>query len=110
MTLAERGATRASTSLRAGDRALVLDVGMGKGDLPAYLRTLTKLPVDVAITHGHGDHFGQVDEFKDSIAVHFLQEDVTRLPHDFITPKFHYIRPDGEAGLTSAVASQVRSH
>jgi glyoxylase-like metal-dependent hydrolase (beta-lactamase superfamily II) len=76
------------------NRALVIDVGMGKGDLPAYLHTLTKLPIDVAITHGHGDHFGQVDEFKDS-TVYISEKDVTRLPHDFITPKFHYIN-DGD--------------
>ena len=76
------------------DRALVLDVGMGKGDLPAYLHTLTKLPIDVAITHGHGDHFGQVDQFKDS-NVYISADDVTRLPHDFITPKFHLIK-DGD--------------
>ena len=76
------------------DRALVLDVGMGKGDLPAYLHTLTKQPIDVAITHGHGDHFGQVNQFKDS-NVYISAEDVTRLPHDFITPKFHYVK-DGD--------------
>jgi len=73
------------------NRALVIDVGMGKGDLPAYLHTLTKLPIDVAITHGHGDHFGQVNEFKDS-TVYISEKDITRLPHDFITPKFHYIK------------------
>ena len=39
---------------------MLFDVGMGKGDLAGYVKTLTKLPVAVAITHGHGDHFGQV--------------------------------------------------
>ena len=76
------------------NRAMVFDVGMGKGDLPAYLRTLTKLPIAVAITHGHGDHFGQVDEFKDS-DVYIGEQDITRLPHDFITTKFHYVK-DGD--------------
>ena len=76
------------------NRAMVFDVGMGKGDLPAYLKTLTKLPIAVAITHGHGDHFGQVDEFKDS-DVYINEKDITRLPHDFITPKFHLIK-DGD--------------
>jgi para-nitrobenzyl esterase len=91
------GGTRGDESfylVEGKDRALVLDVGMGKGDLPAYLHTLTKLPIDVAITHGHGDHFGQVNEFKDS-NVYIAAEDVTRLPHDFITPKFHYVK-DGD--------------
>jgi glyoxylase-like metal-dependent hydrolase (beta-lactamase superfamily II) len=91
------GGTRGDESFylfEGRERALVVDVGMGKGDLPAYLRTLTKLPIDVAITHGHGDHFGQVDEFKDS-TVYISEKDVTRLPHDFITPKFHTIK-DGD--------------
>ena len=91
------GGTRGDESfylVEGKDRALVLDTGMGKGDLPAYLRTLTSLPIDVAITHGHGDHFGQVNEFKDS-TVYIAEEDASRLPHDFITPKFHYVK-DGD--------------
>jgi glyoxylase-like metal-dependent hydrolase (beta-lactamase superfamily II) len=80
--------------IEGANRAMVFDVGMGKGDLPGYLRTLTKLPIAVAITHGHGDHFGQVDEFKDS-DVYINEKDVTRLPHDFITSKFHYVK-DGD--------------
>ena len=88
------GGTRGDESfyLVAGtNRALVLDVGMGKGDLPAFLHTLTSLPIAVAITHGHGDHFGQVDEFKDS-DVYIGEADATRLPHNFLTPKFHYVK------------------
>jgi para-nitrobenzyl esterase len=76
------------------DRALLLDTGMGKGDLPAYLRTLTSLPVDVAITHGHGDHFGQVDEFKDS-TVYMSEKDSTLLPPPFVTSKFKWVK-DGD--------------
>ena len=91
------GGTRGDESfylVTGQSRALLLDTGMGKGDLPAYLRTLTSLPIDVAITHGHGDHFGQVNEFKDS-TVYIAEEDASRLPHDFITPKFHYVK-DGD--------------
>lgn len=76
------------------DRALLLDTGMGKGDLPAYLRTLTSLPIAVAITHGHGDHFKQVNEFKSS-TVYISEEDATHLPMDYITPKFKWIK-DGD--------------
>jgi glyoxylase-like metal-dependent hydrolase (beta-lactamase superfamily II) len=87
------GGTRGDESfylVEGADRALALDVGMGEGDLPAYLHTLTSKPIAVAITHGHGDHFGQVNEFKDS-DVYISVKDPTRLPHDFLTPKFHYI-------------------
>lgn len=92
------GGTRGDESfylVEGKNRAVVFDVGMGKGDLPAYLRTLTNLPIAVAITHGHGDHFGQVNEFK-SNDVYIGEEDATRLPHDFLTPKFQYIK-DGDA-------------
>ncbi|MFP5277985.1 MAG: cadherin-like beta sandwich domain-containing protein [Acidobacteriota bacterium] len=91
------GGTRGDESfylITGAKRALLLDTGMGKGDLPAYLRTLTSLPIDVAITHGHGDHFGQVNEFKNS-TVYIGEQDATRLPLDFITPKFHYLK-DGD--------------
>lgn len=91
------GGTRGDESfylVEGKHRAVVFDVGMGKGDLPAFLRTLTKLPIAVAITHGHGDHFGQVNEFT-SNDVYIGEEDATRLPHDFLTPRFHYIK-DGD--------------
>lgn len=76
------------------NRALLLDTGMGKGDLPAYLRTLTSLPVAVAITHGHGDHFLQVNEFKNS-TVYISEKDASHLPPGYITPKFKWIK-DGD--------------
>lgn len=76
------------------DRALLLDTGMGKGDLPAYLRTLTSLPIAVAITHGHGDHFLQVNEFKES-TVYVSEEDASHLPPGYVTPKFKWIK-DGD--------------
>lgn len=76
------------------DRALLLDTGMGKGDLGAYVRTLTALPVDVAITHGHRDHFGQVDQFKSS-TVYMSKKDAGLLPAGLITPKFKWVK-DGD--------------
>jgi glyoxylase-like metal-dependent hydrolase (beta-lactamase superfamily II) len=91
------GGTRGDESfylVEGTTRALLLDAGMGKGDLAGYVRTLTKLPVAVAVTHGHGDHFGQVNDFKDS-DIYIGEQDITRLPHDYITPKFHYIK-DGD--------------
>lgn len=45
------------------EKAALIDTGMGSGDLAAYIRTLTKLPVIVLITHGHGDHTGQANQF-----------------------------------------------
>ena len=38
------------------ERALLVDTGWGTGDLPMYIKTLTRLPVLVVNTHGHRDH------------------------------------------------------
>ncbi|MBN1875827.1 MAG: MBL fold metallo-hydrolase [Anaerolineae bacterium] len=38
------------------ERALLIDTGWGVGDLPAYIKTLTDLPLLVVNTHGHPDH------------------------------------------------------
>jgi hydroxyacylglutathione hydrolase len=45
--------------LLVGDeRAMMIDTGMSKLDLRAYVRALTRLPVSVVNTHGHFDHTG----------------------------------------------------
>jgi hydroxyacylglutathione hydrolase len=73
------------------DRALLFDTGMGRGDLAGYVRSLTKLPVDVAITHGNRDHFLQVDQFPEA-TVYLSDLDVTRMPLSLVTPKFKWIK------------------
>jgi hydroxyacylglutathione hydrolase len=40
------------------DKALLVDTGMGVGDLAGQVRSLTPLPVIVVNTHGHPDHAG----------------------------------------------------
>lgn len=37
-------------------QAALIDTGPGLGDLPAFVRRLTGLPVTVLLTHGHVDH------------------------------------------------------
>lgn len=73
------------------NRAVLFDTGMGRGSLGEYVATLTKLPVDVAITHGNRDHFLQVDQFPNSI-VYMSELDVTRLPPQLVTPRFHWVK------------------
>ncbi len=48
-----------------GDRAMLVDTGMGIGNLAGVVRTLTKLPFTVVNTHGHPDHAGGNPAFSD---------------------------------------------
>lgn len=45
------------------ERALLIDTGWGTGDLSAFVKTLTPLPVLVVNTHGHRDHTAGNDQF-----------------------------------------------
>ncbi len=45
------------------ERALLIDTGLGEGDLPALIESLTPLPVEVAVTHPHEDHMAQAHCF-----------------------------------------------
>lgn len=45
------------------DSALILDTGYGSGDLKAYVKTITKLPLIVVNSHLHPDHAGNDLQF-----------------------------------------------
>lgn len=45
-------------------RALLIDTGMGKEDLYPVIQSLTDLPVTVALTHAHIDHFYHAGAFE----------------------------------------------
>lgn len=59
------------------ERALLIDTGLGEGDLPGLVHSLTPLPVEVAITHPHRDHISQAKKFG---RVYLHERDVKRLP------------------------------
>ena len=62
--IVESAATPVNIYLVEGkDSALLIDTGYGYGDLKAYVKTLTKLPLIVVNTHGHGDHNGNNSQF-----------------------------------------------
>ncbi len=60
--------------LRGQRRALLIDSGLGVGDIGAVVRQLTALPVTVATTHVHWDHIGGHRHFCD-FAVHRAEVD-----------------------------------
>ena len=54
-----------NTYLLIGERkALLIDSGVGVGDLLSTVKELTSLPVTLALTHRHCDHAGGVNFFK----------------------------------------------
>lgn len=46
------------------DRALVVDTGFCDTDFLGMIRSLTRLPFDLAVTHCHGDHMYHLDKFE----------------------------------------------
>jgi hydroxyacylglutathione hydrolase len=48
------------------EKALLVDTGMGVGDLASLVRSLTPLPVIVVNTHGHPDHAGGNGGFEEA--------------------------------------------
>jgi glyoxylase-like metal-dependent hydrolase (beta-lactamase superfamily II) len=48
-----------------GDKeALLIDTGVGNGNLKKYVEEITKLPVTVIFTHADGDHVGNAGQFE----------------------------------------------
>ena len=50
--------------LEGTERALAIDTGMGRSPLLPLLRQLTDKPIDLALTHAHGDHASRASEFE----------------------------------------------
>jgi hydroxyacylglutathione hydrolase len=44
-------------------RALLIDCGTGFCDVKGAVKSITSLPVDLVLTHGHTDHFGGMRQF-----------------------------------------------
>lgn len=56
----------ASTFLLIGEeKAMLIDTGIGIGDLAGFIATLTDKPLMVCITHDHADHVGGASAFTD---------------------------------------------
>jgi glyoxylase-like metal-dependent hydrolase (beta-lactamase superfamily II) len=71
-----------SMYLVVGDnRALAIDAGTGFCDFKGIIENLTKLPYDVAITHGHPDHVGGIGQF-DEIYIHPADTGMVRIPYE----------------------------
>lgn len=49
--------------LRGTDRSILIDAGIGIGDLPSLVQSLVDTPVTLVLTHGHWDHIGSAADF-----------------------------------------------
>ncbi len=58
-------------------KALAIDTGTGHAPVLPAMRALTDLPIELAVTHAHGDHFGSAYEF-DTVYMH--PADIALLP------------------------------
>jgi hydroxyacylglutathione hydrolase len=72
--------------VEGNEKAMLVDTGMGFGDLSLQVRQLTNLPLMVVNTHGHPDHAGGNPNFdevwfpeKDLIIMHTMCTDEYRL-------------------------------
>ena len=60
--------------LTGAEKALLLDTGLGIGNIREQVDRLTALPVQVLTTHAHWDHIGGHREFE-AIYVHEAEEE-----------------------------------
>ena len=87
--------------VRGRDRDLMIDTGMGVGNLREAAKNLLEKKVTAVATHTHIDHVGGHHEF-DHTLVHELEAENLRHPHDRGTLRFSQIPADYVASLTRA--------
>lgn len=63
--------------LEGTEKALLIDTGWGEGDYPSMIRHMTDKPIELAITHVHGDHLLHAAAFS---PVYMHQRDIDILP------------------------------
>lgn len=69
--------------IKGSERALLVDAGMGNGQLRAFVSDLVgDLPLSVFITHGHPDHIAAMGQFEDAYDVYMSHHDLP-MAHSF---------------------------
>jgi glyoxylase-like metal-dependent hydrolase (beta-lactamase superfamily II) len=75
-------------------RCLLIDAGMGGGDLRGYIEAYTGgLPIDVAITHGHPDHIAKMGQFQVDCDVYMNLADIPMIKN-FVEHMHYEIDPE----------------
>lgn len=65
LTAIEDGGVRCFL-IEGPEKAMLVDTGYGKGDLRAFVESLTDKPVFAVYTHADGDHTGCIDAFPEA--------------------------------------------
>jgi glyoxylase-like metal-dependent hydrolase (beta-lactamase superfamily II) len=98
-----------SIVFRDGDEAVLVDTGLGIGDLRAVAEDLAGTEVPVLLTHAHWDHLGAAHQFDDvsiddrergpggRVAIDVLSDEFTERPGQFVRSYLDQGRefPDG---------------
>jgi glyoxylase-like metal-dependent hydrolase (beta-lactamase superfamily II) len=80
--------------LTGSQRALLIDCGMGSGDLRGYIESFTGgLPLDVVITHAHPDHIARMGQFQADCNVYMHLDDLPMVK-SFIERLHYEIDPE----------------
>lgn len=74
--------------------ALLIDTGMGEGDLKALVNSITKKPLSVVITHAHWDHIMQADQFEEVYLNHKDRQIIELFKLDVDYRRFLDVRED----------------
>lgn len=66
------------------EKVLLVDTGFGRVDFTERIREFSDLPIEVVITHGHGDHTGGLNQFGECYVnerdYSMIPEDITKKP------------------------------
>ena len=75
------------------NKAILIDTGTGAGNIFEYVKSLTDLPIEVILTHGHCDHAGGAKFFE---TVYLPEEDFELVDiHASMARKIEYIHFSG---------------
>lgn len=74
-------------------KAALIDTGYGIGDLKGYVETLTDLPYNVYLTHGHVDHASGASQF-DDVYINFKDIELVK-KHSSVSFRKAFLRQFG---------------